>query len=288
MYEHLLIDVRNALYRAIYAGMADTERHDDLVTIFFRFLCSYVHKFRPKQVHAFWDSPKDTVWRRKVMVEYKEERDISHKGKYSHEDIEAELNRCTDVALRVLQYLNCRNYAKVGQEADDLIYAFCRQQRNSKMVIVSSDSDFRQISYYQNNVDIYSPLNNKNKEISEIETINPIEVKSFMGERSDNISGYHQIGPVRAAQLVSDYIKRMEFFDINGSDIYKRNMQLIDLSLNPHLLDNQMYISSVLARTPVFDQVLIRDIIQKYKVRGLMGEFNQVLIPFKFINSNGE
>lgn len=316
MYEHLLIDGRNAIYRALYAGLSsekcskcfsdnimlgDTQNfcgscghknnpdRIDPALVFFRFLCTYVQRFKPAQIHFFWDAPKAEIWRKRIMTEYKDGRDTSMCGKYANINIDKMLTDCTTVCQELITKLNSRNYIREKQEADDLIFAFCRL-RHEKMLIVSSDGDFKQVSYLFSHVDVFSPLS-KTNEIHKVEHSepDPVIIKSLMGEKSDNIRGYNQIGPVRAKQLAIDPNRKAEFLKVHGDEIYLRNRALIDLTLCPYLLHNMTYIEEVLAeQSPTYDIDQIRQIIQKYKVKGLMGEVSKILLPFKFIGVKQE
>jgi 5'-3' exonuclease len=283
MYEHMVIDTRNAIYRAIYANLSDRNNQDiEDIVILFRFISSYIHRLKPKNIHFIWDCPKAQVWRKRVLPEYKEGRDLTHDGKHEQGGIDESLVRCTTVLGEMIPHLNARSYAVEKQEADDLIYAFCKQMNASKTIIISSDGDFKQIPYHFKNVSLFNPLA-KDKQLFEhgMDDLDVVELKCFMGERADNIHGYYQIGPVRAKVLVDDLKKRSEFFKENDTEIYLRNRALIDLSLCPYLLKNMYYITEIISEEPKFDQTALRGIIQKYKVRGLLGEYTRVILPFK-------
>jgi len=242
MYQHMLIDSRNAIYRAIYAGLGDKnfkESGQDFSVIFFRFIGYYLSRFRSDSVHFFWDAPKKTIWRRSLLGSYKDGRIGGHETKYPDVNIDDLLERCTKICMEIINYCNGRNYLRDNQEADDLIYAFCRYNIGSSMIIISSDGDFKQIPYMFRNVDLYNPMI-KDGKILEIEKVNPIEVKSFSGEKADNISGYPQIGPVRALKLATDSKFREDFFNLQGRKRYLLNRALIDLSLCPYQLANIM------------------------------------------------
>jgi 5'-3' exonuclease len=280
MYDHMLIDARNALYRAIYAGLSDEQftrsKHDSCV-IFFRFVATYLHKFKTKAVHFFWDAPKDTIWRKAICEDYKEGRDVKA-------DVDALLKRNSEICRAIIAAANCRNYARTRQEADDLIFAFCRHNSGSKILIVSSDSDFKQILWLMRFVDIYNP-NNKNGKLADAPDHDPVDLRSLAGERGDNIVGYPKIGPVRAAKLMADPKKRQKLFDDFGKKMYLRNRALIDLTLCPYLLKNISYILKMMSSDIKYDDARIRSIIQKYRVRGLSGEIKRSILPFKFLGS---
>lgn len=285
MYDHMLIDGRNAIYRAIYAGLSDenfTNSGADSAVIFFRFISSYLAKFKSRQVHFFWDAPKDTLWRKAILPEYKDGRDKTHGGRYGDVDIDALLERNTDIVMDLVLACNSMNFGCPKQEADDLIYAFCKYHAGTKIVIVSSDGDFRQIPFMFRRVDLYNPLAKKDK-LYEPDDLDPVKLKAFSGEKSDNISGYVQIGPVRAKRLVTEPEFREKHFETFGRKVFIRNMALIDLSLCPYVLRNMAYIARVMSKPRNYNEEKARDIIQKYRVKGLLGEISRSLLPFKFL-----
>ena len=286
MYDHMLIDARNAIYRAIYAGLSDRAflaSGNDSAVILFRFISSYLSKHKSRAIHYFWDAPKEKIWRRAIYKEYKDGRDNSHGGKYDKYDIDEMLSRTCTILKEIADVTNSRNYMMDRQEADDLIFAFCRQNANDKIIIISSDGDFKQIPFLFRNIDIFNPLS-KSGSILPKEEVDPVEVKAFSGEKSDNIDGYYGIGPVKATALATSYKKRQAFFETHGRKTFLRNRALIDLSLCPYLLKNMNYVTKIMSKDTYYCEEKIRNIIQKYKIRGLSGEITKSLLTFKFLS----
>ena len=58
-------------------------------------------------------------------------------------------------------------------------------------------------------------------------------------------------------------------------------MLLVDLGLCPYLLHNQVYISKILADGVKFDKDKIRECELKHNLRGLMVNYNEMILPFK-------
>jgi len=287
MYDHMLIDGRNCTYRAIYAGLSDPNFKAHSAVVFFRFVSTYLRKFKPQNVHIFWDCKRKKVWRKQLLESYKEGRDTSRSGKYDKEEINNLVENCCEVVEALTNVLGCRNYMLENQEADDLIYAFCRQCPSDKIIIISSDGDLRQIAFEYKGVDLFSP-NNKSKRLYDpTDDVNPIEQKVFVGDKSDNIVGYHKIGPVTAKKIIGDYAKRKEFFKSHDEEVYLMNRAIIDLSINPNLLINIKYISEVLSEKVSLDMSKLHKEIQRYKVRGLNAEISKLAHPFK-VMFNGD
>ena len=287
-FEHMAVDGKNALYRAVYAGIND-ERFkasgSDFFLIFIKFMNHYYSSFKPKQIHMFWDDRSANLWRRKIYPEYKATRE-------PNETVDPIITRLTKVALAVCKSLGFRQYYREGQEADDLIYAFCRST-NEPTVVISSDSDLRQIPYNMGHATLYNPLSKERKQTGQVVLegklpYDPAIYKALVGDKSDNVEGYYGIGPVKGKALTQDLAARMEYLKsaitegkepADGSK-YRRNRLLIDLSLNPHLLDNLMYCEKQFANKPHFTY---KDVIVKLRdmdVKGVINDADKYVIPF--------
>ncbi len=82
-------------------------------------------------------------------------------------------------------------------------------------------------------------------------------------------------------KMARSITERLQALKERGASIYLRNMLLIDLSLNPHLLANDMYVCQVLANEPVFDSSRINEEARRHRIRGLITEYSKVIAPFK-------
>jgi len=138
-----------------------------------------------------------------------------------------------------------------------------------------------QLSYRFDDVEVYNP---SKKIICKRPVIDPVSFKCLDGDNSDNITGYYGIGPKKAAKHVMDYETMWELLKEKGSEIYKTNRQLIDLSLCPHLPDNIIYIMEAINQSTKFDKnMLVEFIYNKHKIKGIMAEYKTVISPFKLI-----
>ena len=293
--KHLLIDAKNMLYRAVYVATCDKQFKESghhSVNIVLHSLFKYLNKFKPEQIHIFWDSPRDNTWRKEIDPCYKDGRGGSKK--VSDSDVSNYLNNLTEVCTFMFRNMGINQYYRDNMEADDLIYAFCKVNTESNIVIVSSDTDLKQISYRFPNVKIHSHLSKSKALFEQTPTLDPVIEKCFVGDKSDNIFGYYNIGPKKARLLVEDVQARHNFFESDkarakvGEDIhhvgdtrFKRIMLLIDLSLCPHLLDNMMHILKRQFKPIKFDLEAIRDLISKYKLRGVTADISRYVAPFK-------
>lgn len=278
-YDDILIDAKNALYRAIFAGHSDKkfrESGNSPIVIILRFFRKYLQQFKPENVHIFWDTPKERVWRRELLPKYKDRKHKDHGF-----DVDAALNKCTRSCMKLFNLMGFFQYQRDHIEADDLIYAWCKVNlRKRRPVIISNDSDFIQIPYQFSDIILYDPLT-KGGRIVQIPDLDPVEIKCFAGEATDTIPGYDQIGPKRAAIIVKDIKARKDFFEKHDRETYDRNKRLIDLSLCPELLENMNYVLDVLCEDQKFDEKGVKKLIST--IKGLTGEYSNSILPFRFI-----
>ncbi len=273
----LLIDARNAMYRAVYAGMADKSDRVKYhyFVIFLRQFAAWINKKRPSSIHVFWDAPRETVWRRQVLPTYKDRSTSNYV-----EGLAENLAHTTAVAQDFFKYMGVRQYSKKEMEADDLIYAAVSVMHPRKTYIVSNDSDMTQIPFRFNSCTVYKPDGLSGSDV-ETPNINPAHLKALVGDKSDAIPGYNQIGPVKGTAMLRDFAALDEFLKLKGQHTYRRNLILIDLSLCPRLLANTCYIQRTLAEPVVWDKGEVMKLIMQHKVNGLQQEFNDLVVPFK-------
>ena len=272
---HLLVDVRNALYRAIYAVKSDRRhevKHHYFVALL-RQMSNWINVHRPEAVHVFWDAPRATVWRRKVSATYKD-RTVSQYV----EDISEDLARTTEVAKAFFQHMNVRQYERREMEADDLIYAAVSVLHPKNTVIVSTDSDMIQIPYTFNSSAVYHP---RDASIVAVPEINPVWQKALVGDDSDSIAGYRGIGPKKSATILSGHNALQDFLGTVDKQVFYRNLLLIDLSANPRLLANKIYFQSNYCKPTQFDDTKINELIKQYHVNGMLSEYADIIPHFK-------
>ncbi len=289
---HLIIDAKNMLYRAVYSARSDkqfknSEYHP--INIVLHILTYYREKFNPEQLHVFWDSPREVTWRRKLSPTYK-----GNRGSHDEKIVNGLIN-LTEVSIMLFNNMGIRQYYRSMMEADDLIYAFCKLNPKESSVIVSSDSDLTQISYCFKNVSVYHPSKKRDK-IEPRPKNDPVIQKCLIGDKSDNIAGYHRVGKITASRLTENTEKLHEFFlsekaivqdrssgqrVLVGPKRFLENLQLIDLSLCPYLLDNLEYVLGKQFKPVKFDLKAVRNLISKYKLRGVTADIPRYISPFK-------
>lgn len=273
--KHLLIDAKNAIYRAVYAVKADT-RHENkyhYFVVLLRQITSWMNTLRPESVHVFWDVPRATVWRRKVLATYKDRENNPY-----IEDISEDLIATSMIAKEFFACMNVRQYERREMEADDMIYAAVSVLHPNNSVIVSTDSDMIQIPYTYSSCSVYHP---KNAECVAVPAINPVWQKALMGDKGDNIPGYKGIGPKKSAIILTAAGEFERFLETVDRKIYYRNLLLIDLSANPRILDNKIYFQKHYQRPVTFDDTKIRELVATHRVNGMLAEYQNLVPQFR-------
>lgn len=270
----LLIDGRNALYRAIYASKADRRHRIKYhpIVIFMRQLTKWMNLYRPSSVHVFWDAPRSQVWRKLILDSYKDRSNSDYVR-----DISGDLIEGTQVAYELFQVMNIRQYARKQMEADDLIYAAASLVHPKPSVTVSTDCDMIQIPFTFSSSRVYDP---KREIEHKIPTHSPVLLKALVGDKSDNIDGYRGIGPVKGKELINQPTQLQNFLNTEGHSTFRRNILLVDLSLCPRLLANRLYIQKVMSTQVQYDRDAIADLAHKHKLMGFMSEFANLTSPF--------
>ena len=294
-YKHICIDGKNAIYRAIFAGYYDKSFRKtgyDYFVILLRFINNYITLLQPDSINIFWDTPRSKTWRKKLVPEYKE-----HRGdKYQDLDIDIhqELARQIKLAILVFGNLNCRQYYVENMEADDLIYSFCTMNED-KIAIISSDQDFRQITHKMGHVFIYNPLS-KSQQIEPRPTYDIVIAKSLMGDKSDNIGGYYNVGPKKSKKMAEDKELRYKFLKSDkaivsidgqvkwvGDAIFKENRRIIDLSWCPALASNCEYVEAKQQTRIKYDIKKVEQAARDFKIRGLLADLTRYAKNFENI-----
>ena len=293
------------MYRAIFAHLKD-QKHGSRVhhfTVMVRFMWGWLDKFKPSAVGIFWDSKKSTLWRKKILDSYK----VRNENEY-FEDIKDDLIYTQAAAKAIFSHLAVWQFSKDRMEADDLIYSACRVLSPRQLIIISTDGDYEQVVFRMQNVKLWNPLadSGRGKFIGSPDH-DPAIAKALAGDKSDKVDGYTGIGPVKSAKMARD-LKEMERYlqlhddcpaiasgktdkDVTicpacgglGRKLFIRNLLLVDLSLNPELLKNDLYVQRVLVEECKFDKDLIKAEAKKHKVGGLIAEYDRIVLPFKLI-----
>lgn len=275
-FDKLLIDGKNNTYRAVFAGLSSGTTQ--YLSILVKCILKYIRLHNPSSVHIMWDH-EGLVWRSKIYGPYKATRELNRKKYIERFGIDPnELVKKTEqLAIELFKAFGFYQYSLKYQEADDLIYTFCEVEKDSKILIVSSDYDLAQISHRNKNVSVINPLKNK---IVETGDLDPVEIKCLQGDKSDNIRGFKGIGPKKAQKLVENEDLKKQFLDEgDGSrwEYYNKYKKIIDLSENPFNEINDRYVRKVLAgEEKIFNMDEAITVVRKSKQQGLLEDLPKV------------
>ena len=263
----ILVDGNNLLFRSYYATayngnfMKNSKGFPTNALFgFSNMINKMILEEKPTYILVAFDKGK--TFRHEKYSEYKA-------GRIEMPD---ELRLQFPIAKKLLELMGIKYYEIENYEADDIIGTFSKFCDNTKYTgtIISSDKDLLQL--ITDSVDIkllkskdYIRYNPESfYEEYKIKPINIIDLKSLMGDSSDNIKGVKGIGEKTALKLLQEYKT------LNG--IYE-NIDKISGKTKEKLIDgkNDAYISYELATivTNVPIEISIDDIKYKGNQAGL-------------------
>ena len=200
----VLIDGNSLINRAFYATPLLTAKDGtptNAVYAFVNMLVKLISDVKPKYILVAFDR-KEPTFRHKMYAEYKGTR----------KPMPEELRLQVDLLKNVLDVMGIARYEQPGIEADDILGTLSRKF-NAESLIVTGDKDSFQLVnehtsvYFTkrgiSDVEIYD-INN----FSDKTGLNPpqiIDLKSLMGDSSDNIPGVSGVGEKTALNLVKTY-----------------------------------------------------------------------------------
>ena len=221
-------------------------------------------------------------WRRTLFPYYKANRKKSQAAsELDWKAIFECLNKIRDELLTVFPYRVIRIDTA---EADDVIATLCHEHGNTsnKILIISGDKDFQQLQSYMN-VKQYNPVlkkfitcNDPSKFLKEhiIKGDSGDGIPNFLSDDNCLVVGTRQ-KPVTQKKLDSYLNKNPEEFCQSLTELrnYKRNQQLIDLSMIPHTVSESImeeYNKQANKKAPELMNYFIQ-----YKIKNLMEHINE-------------
>ena len=291
----ILIDGNNLLYRSYYATayMGNLMTNSKGVPTnglygFVNMLNKIINEENPEYIMVAFD--KGHNFRQDLYENYKDGRIATPQDLLVQFPIAKEI--CT---LLGVKYIECDNY-----EADDIIGTFARmadEDKDYNATIVSSDKDLLQLISDEVDVKLlkqkdYIMMNTETfKETYGIEPIRMIDLKSLMGDASDNIPGVKGIGEKTALTLLQKYETLDGVYNHLDEISEKTREKLINDKENAYF----SYKLATIYKTIDFDYTFesikysgpdTEKLIEKYKEL----EFNSFLksIPTKIGNSSIE
>lgn len=232
----VLIDGNALLHRAYHAYPPLSTPKGELINAVYGFssmLLSVLDKLSPTHCAVAWDV-KGPTFRKKEFAEYK-----ANRGPMD-EDLASQIDRTKEVVTA----LNIPQFGIEGYEADDIIGTLSRiatdeaKEDDVQVVIVTGDRDSLQL-INDKRVVVYLPIQNHNaqsmvfdeEKVIEVYGMKPkqiIDLKSLMGDASDNIPGVKGVGKVTATKLIQMFGSLENIYkQIDDTGISKRTRELL-------------------------------------------------------------
>ncbi len=201
----VIIDGNSLVNRAFYALPLLSTSSGKIYNAIYGFcniLIKLITEEKPKYLVVAFDAAKKT-FRNDLYKDYKGTR------KGMPEELAAQMPVLKDL----LHKMNIKTIEKVGIEADDIIGTLSRRFSDVKNIIVTGDRDSLQL--INQNTDVWLTkhgisqiLELNERQLKEEFNLTPsqvIDLKSLMGDQSDNIPGVKGIGEKTAMALLETY-----------------------------------------------------------------------------------
>jgi len=232
----ILIDGNALLHRAYHAYPPLSTPKGELINAVYGFssmLLSVLDKLSPTHCAVAWDV-QGKLHRKTEYAAYK-----ANRGPMD-EELVSQINRTKEV----VEALNIPQFGIEGYEADDIIGTLSRlatdepKEADTQVVIVTGDRDAVQLIDGKRVV-VFLPIQNHHAQsvvfdedkVMEVYGLKPkqiIDLKSLMGDASDNIPGVRGVGKVTATKLVQMFGSLNAIYkNIEDSQITKRTRELL-------------------------------------------------------------
>jgi 5'-3' exonuclease len=190
----------------------------------------YVNKFKPDRLIVAVDDKNHGYWRKDIYSQYK-----AHRAAFKADsvvDFEKYYIAYNRLISELAETFSNIYFLSVDKcEADDVIAIISKKSKTDKIIIISGDSDYKQL-LTEKNILLYNPLKNM-----VVECLNPkrtLELKVLVGDKSDNVPPIKRgVGPKKAESLLNENVDLNSCSDQELRDGYKRNLQLIDFNFIP-------------------------------------------------------
>ena len=205
----ILVDGNNLMFRSyyatIYSGSTMTNKEGFPTNALYGFvnmMNKIIAEENPKYIMVAFDIGK--TFRHEKYDYYKGTRD----------ETPSDLKKQFPIAKKILNAMGIKYFELAGYEADDIIGTFAKKvDENSEYTatIISSDKDLLQLISDDVDVKLLKPKDyiRMNRDVFfetyGVEPIRMIDLKSLMGDASDNIPGVKGIGEKTAIKLLKEY-----------------------------------------------------------------------------------
>lgn len=205
----ILVDGNNLMFRSYYAtlysGSMMTNKEGFPTNALFGFvnmMNKIIHEEKPEYIMVAFDIGKT----------FRHEKYDYYKGK--RDETPDDLKKQFPIAKKILTAMGIKYFELEGYEADDIIGTFARridEDEDYIGTIVSSDKDLLQLISDDISVKLLKQKDyirmdkNTFKEIYGLDPVRMVDLKSLMGDASDNIPGVRGIGEKTALKLLHEY-----------------------------------------------------------------------------------
>ncbi|MBI2344572.1 DNA polymerase I [Candidatus Dependentiae bacterium] len=245
-----IIDGSSFLYR-VYYGLRPLHTSKGMaihaVYGFCRMLKKLIDQFQVEHVLVVWDS-KGKTKRHDIFPDYKATR----------QEAPSDIFQQKELIREVTSILKIAQLSEVGQEADDLMYAFAKKCNKSgyDAVIVSSDKDMRQA--VSENIIIYDPFFEKIMDKDSVQQRYGFEIEkipfyfSLIGDTSDNIPGVKGVGEKTATELVKQFVSLNDMYqNLNKVEKERTRRLLLESKDNAYISYELFLLQDVYVDTEV-------------------------------------
>ena len=208
----VLIDGNSLINRAFYATpplSTKDGKPTNAVYAFVNMLVKIIADLQPKYILVAFDR-KEPTFRHLMYSDYKGTR------KPMPEDLRPQI----DLLKIVLDSLGIARYEQAGIEADDIIGSMAKRYKDETVIITGDKDSFQLVDettsvYFTRrgitDTEVYNAENFKEK--TSIEPLQIIDLKSMMGDSSDNIPGIAGVGEKTALTLIDKYGSLENLYD---------------------------------------------------------------------------
>jgi 5'-3' exonuclease len=226
------IDYSLICYNRVYALREDFKSmgYEILRPAILKKIFDYIKQFSPNTVYICCD--EGDSWRKEIYPEYKSQR------KAAREKSEIEWDKffsiTKDIKNEMKKFLPFKVISLKNIEADDIVSVLCRKYPEYEKIIVTTDSDYKQLLLIPN-TRLFNPATEKEVKMDRAEIIRFLEQKILTGDKSDNISSVEKrLGPKTADKLLdSGELDTRLLEDPVFREKYDLNKRLVDLSIIP-------------------------------------------------------
>lgn len=206
-----LIDSSQYFYRAYFAirNLTNSEGFPtNAIYGFTKMILKLLSDKKPKYISTVFDSPGPN-FRHEIFSEYKANRP----------PMPDDLLKQLPIIKAILKDMDIKRIEKQGYEADDIIGTLARafQEKGLRVVIISSDKDFRQL--LSTEIMILDTMKDKMTDYTSAQAEYGFEPEKFIdvmglsGDTADNIPGVPGIGEKTAIKLIKEYGSFEEVFE---------------------------------------------------------------------------